>query len=313
MGVVYKAQDTKLLRPVALKFLTPELTRDQDAKKRFIQEARAASSLDHPNIAVVHEVDETADGNSFICMAYYDGQTLKTRLTKGSFDTDEAIRLILQIASGLQAAHESNIVHRDIKPGNIVITGNGEVKIVDFGLAKLAAQTRESRTLVTGGTAAYMAPEQIMGNEADNRSDLFSLGVVFYETLAGRRPFAGEHESALFYSIVNAEPPPPSTIRPEIPQELDRIILRLLEKDPAKRYQFAADFREDLKHFLGEKPTPRPFMRLRRVFRGKPYIPLVAGSALAYCPCYSPRNRDLTTLVRTFTSHGVAVHRRASV
>jgi serine/threonine-protein kinase len=280
MGVVYKAQDTKLLRPVALKFLTPEMTRDQDAKKRFIQEARAASALDHPNIAVVHDVDETADGHSFICMAYYDGQTLKTRLTKGPFDTDEAVQLTLQIASGLQAAHESNIVHRDIKPANIIITSNGEAKIVDFGLAKLSAQTRGTRTLITGGTAAYMAPEQIMGSEADSRSDLFSLGVVFYEAIVGRRPFAGEHESALFYSIVNAEPPTPSTVRPEIPQELDRIILRLLEKDQAKRYQYAADLRDDLKHFLGEKPTPRPIKRLRRVFRGKPYIPLVAGSTL---------------------------------
>ncbi|MBF8295690.1 MAG: serine/threonine protein kinase with repeat, partial [Bacteroidetes bacterium] len=280
MGVVYKAQDTKLLRPVALKFLTPEMTRDQDAKKRFIQEARAASALDHPNIAVVHDVDETADGHLFICMAYYDGQTLKTNLTKGPFGIDEAVQLILQIASGLQRAHESNIVHRDIKPANIIITSNGEIKIVDFGLAKLSAQTRASRTLITAGTAAYMAPEQIMGSEADGRSDLFSLGVVFYETIAGRRPFAGEHEAALFYSIVNAEPAAPSTIRHEIPQELDRIILRLLEKDPAKRYQYAADLREDLKHFLGEKPTPRPLMQLRRVLRGKPYIPLVAGSTL---------------------------------
>ena len=280
MGVVYKAQDTKLLRPVALKFLTPDMTRDLDAKKRFIQEARAASALDHPNIAVVHDIDETADGHSFICMAYYDGQTLKSKLAKGSFQIEEAIQLILQIASGLQRAHESGIVHRDIKPGNIIITSKGEIKIVDFGLAKLSAQTRESRTLVTGGTAAYMAPEQILGNEADARSDLFSLGVVFYEAIAGRRPFAGEHEPALFYSIVNAEPPAPSTIRPDVPHELERIILKLLEKDPAKRYQCAADVRDDLKHFLGEKPTPRPIVQLRRVFRSKPYIPFVAGGTL---------------------------------
>ncbi|HCA79080.1 MAG TPA: hypothetical protein DEP53_05030 [Bacteroidetes bacterium] len=279
MGVVYKAQDTKLLRPVALKFLTLEMTRDQDAKKRFIQEARAASALDHPNIAVVHDVDETADGHSFICMAYYDGQTLKSRLTKGPFAIDEAIQLILQLASGLQRAHESGIVHRDIKPGNIIITSKSEIKIVDFGLAKLSAQTRESRTLITGGTAAYMAPEQILGSEADARSDLFSLGVVFYEAVAGRRPFAGEHEAALFYSIVNAEPARPSTIRPEIPPELERIILKLLEKDPAKRYQYASDVRDDLKHFLGEKPTPRPIMQMRRMLRSKPYVPIIAGGA----------------------------------
>ncbi len=280
MGVVYKAQDTKLLRPVALKFLTPDMTRDQDAKKRFIQEARAASALDHPNIAVVHDVDETADGHSFICMAYYEGQTLKTKFTKGSLGIDEAIHLILQIASGLQRAHESGIVHRDIKPGNIIITSKGDVKIVDFGLAKLSAQTRESRTLITGGTAAYMAPEQILGSEADARCDLFSLGVVFYEAVAGRRPFAGEHEAALFYSIVNAEPAPPSTIRPEIPQELERIILKLLEKDPEKRYQYAADVRDDLKHFLGERPTPRPVRQFRKAWRAKYSAPVAVAAAL---------------------------------
>jgi serine/threonine protein kinase/tetratricopeptide (TPR) repeat protein len=280
MGIVYKAEDTKLLRSVALKFLPPEMTRDLDAKKRFIQEARAASALDHPNIAVVHEVDETADGHSFICMAYYDGQTLKSRLTKAPVSIEEAVRIALQIASGLQRAHESGIVHRDIKPGNIIITSKGEVKIVDFGLAKLAAQTRETRSQVTGGTAAYMAPEQILGSEADARSDLFSLGVVLYEATVGRRPFIGEHEAAIFYSIVNAEPAPPSTLRSEISADLERIILRLLEKDPKKRYQTAADLREDLKHFLGDKPTPQPIIQLRKVLRGKHSVLFIAASAV---------------------------------
>lgn len=280
MGVVYKAQDTKLLRPVALKFLSPEMTRDQDAKKRFIQEARAASALDHPNIAVVHDIDEAADGHSFICMAYYDGQTLKAKLATAPLSIDEAVRITLQIASGLQRAHDSGIVHRDIKPGNIIITSQGEVKIVDFGLAKLAAQTRESRSQITGGTAAYMAPEQILGNEADARSDLFSLGVVLYEAATGRRPFVGEHEAALFYSIVNAEPLPPSTVRADMPQELERIILRSLEKDPKKRYQSAGDLREDLKHFLGEKPTPRPVRQLRKALRGRFSVPIMVGAAV---------------------------------
>ncbi len=278
MGVVYKAQDTKLLRPVALKFLVPEMTRDQEAKKRFIQEARAASALDHPNIAVVHDIDETEDGHSFICMAYYDGQTLKSRLAKGALNVEEAVRIALQIAGGLQRAHESGIVHRDIKPGNIILTSQGEVKIVDFGLAKLAAQTRETRSQITGGTAAYMAPEQILGHEADAQSDLFSLGVVLYEAATGRRPFIGEHEAALFYSIGNAEPVPPSSIREDVPAELERIILHLLEKDPKKRYQTAADLREDLKHFLGEKPTPRPVRTIRRAMRSRLLIPVVAGT-----------------------------------
>ncbi len=152
MGVVYKAHDTKLLRPVALKFLSPELTRDLDAKKRFIREARAASGLDHPNIAVVHDIDETPDGHSFICMAYYDGQTLATSISKGPLDIVNAVQIALQITRGLESAHDSGIVHRDIKPSNIIITSQDEVKIVDFGLAKLSEQARETKTHVTGGT-----------------------------------------------------------------------------------------------------------------------------------------------------------------
>ncbi len=280
MGVVYKAQDTKLLRPVALKFLSPELTRDQDAKKRFIREARAASGLDHPNIAIVHDVDETPDGHSFICMAYYDGQTLASKLAKGSFDVVDAVRVAVQIAGGLERAHDSGIVHRDIKPSNIIITSQGEVKIVDFGLAKLSAHARETKSQITGGTAAYMSPEQILGSEADARSDLFSLGVVLYETVTGKRPFLGEHEAALYYSIVNSEPIPPSTIRSGISPELEKVILHLLEKDPKKRYQSASDVIIDLKHYLGEKPTARPIRQLRKALYGKYPVPVVVGAVL---------------------------------
>jgi serine/threonine-protein kinase len=280
MGVVYKAQDTKLLRSVALKFLAPEMTRDQDAKKRFIQEAQAASALDHPNIAVVHAIDETNDGRSFICMAYYEGQTLKDKITSGPLSIQEAVHIAVQIANGLQRAHESGIVHRDIKPGNIMITPRGEVKIVDFGLAKLAAQSRPTRTAPTAGTAAYMSPEQVLGAEADSRSDLFSLGVLLYEAAAGKRPFVGEHEPALFYSIANADPLPPSVVRAEIPQELERIILRLLEKDPTKRYQSAAEVRADLKKFLGEAPTPRPVIRVPAVLRGRLSLPIAISSVV---------------------------------
>jgi eukaryotic-like serine/threonine-protein kinase len=262
MGVVYKAQDMKLLRPVALKFLSPELTRDQDAKRRFVREARAASALDHPNIAVVHDIDETDDGRSFICMAYYEGQTLAAKLSKGLFEVLDAVRIAEQIASGLETAHDSGIVHRDIKPSNLIITPQGEIKIVDFGLAKLSEQARETRSQVTGGTAAYMSPEQILGNEADARSDLFSLGVVLYECVTGQRPFPGDHEAAVYYSIVNSEPAPLSTLRTGIPQELQAIISRLLEKDPKQRYQNASAVVADLKHILGETPTA---LRIRHV------------------------------------------------
>jgi eukaryotic-like serine/threonine-protein kinase len=280
MGVVYKAQDTKLLRPVALKFLSPELTRDQDAKQRFVREARAASALDHPNIAVVHDIDETDDGRSFICMAYYEGHTLAANIAQKPFALADAVRIALQIASGLEVAHDSGIVHRDIKPSNIIITPQGEVKIVDFGLAKLSEQARETRTQITGGTAAYMSPEQILGGEADARSDLFSLGVVFYETITGKRPFPGEHEAAIYYSIVNAEPIPPSALCPEISSELEKIILHLLEKDPKKRYQHASEVVLDLKHYLGEKPTARPIKHLRKALYGRYPVAIVVGAVV---------------------------------
>ncbi|MBE0558169.1 MAG: serine/threonine protein kinase, partial [Proteobacteria bacterium] len=181
MGVVYRAEDTKLSRPVALKFLSPEMTRDEGAKSRFIQEARAVSALDHPNIAVVHEVNETADGRAFICMAYYDGPTIKQKLEKGPLPIEESARIAYQIADGLQRAHEAGVVHRDIKPANIIITERGQAKIVDFGIARLADETKFRSPSETGGTAAYMSPEQAQGSVADRRSDLFSLGIVLYE------------------------------------------------------------------------------------------------------------------------------------
>lgn len=251
MGVVYRADDTKLRRAVALKFLAPDKTRDEEAKKRFIHEAQAASALDHPNIAVVHEIDETDDGRSFICMAYYPGPTLKERIEAGPLPLPQAVDVVLQIANGLQRAHEAGIVHRDIKPANIILTDHNEVKIVDFGIAKLAGATRATRSGPTAGTAAYMSPEQAQGMDTDHRSDLFSLGIVFYEMVTGKRPFQGEHDSALLYTIVSVDPVPPSTIRQEVSPELEMIILRLLEKDPSKRYQSAAEVRSALMQSIG--------------------------------------------------------------
>jgi serine/threonine protein kinase len=180
MGVVYKAEDTKLKRMVALKFLPPDLTRDDEAKERFVHEAQAASALDHPNICTIHEIDETDDGQIFICMAYYEGETLKKKIERGPLPFDQTLDLAMQIAQGLARAHEAGITHRDIKPANIMITTRGEVKIVDFGLAKLVGQTRLTKTGTTMGTVAYMSPKQAQGIDADHRSDIWSLGVVLY-------------------------------------------------------------------------------------------------------------------------------------
>jgi len=288
MGVVYKAEDTKLRRSVALKFLTPEMTRDKEAKDRFIHEAQAASALDHPNIAVVHEIDDTDDGRSFICMAYYDGNTLKDELESGPLDVNHSVRIALQMADGLQRAHEAGIVHRDIKPANIIITPRGDVKIVDFGVAKLSTQTRGSSS-TTGGTAAYMSPEQAQGMDVDARSDLFSLGVVMYEMMTGKRPFVADHEAALMYSIVNIDPVAPSSLNGSIPSELDRIMLKLLEKDPSKRFQTAAELRSDLKRILGSTESTHKVVVHPKIIVDKKWLaPIVALALIAFIFVFPP-------------------------
>ena len=183
MGVVYKAEDTRLKRLVALKFLPIELTKDLEAKERLMQEAQAASALDHPNICTIHEIDETPDGRLFLALAYYDGETLKQRVARGPLPIDQAVDIASQVARAVLAAHEAGIVHRDIKSANILVTRRGEVKLLDFGLAKLAGQTALTRTGTTVGTVAYMSPEQINGDNATERSDVWALGVVLYEIL----------------------------------------------------------------------------------------------------------------------------------
>jgi serine/threonine protein kinase/tetratricopeptide (TPR) repeat protein len=246
MGVVYKAEDTRLRRTVALKFLPPELTRDRDAKERFIQEAQSASALDHPNICTVHEIDETAEGRTFIAMACYEGESLKSKIERGPLRLDEALDIAVQIAQGLTKAHSQGIIHRDIKPANILITKDGLVKIVDFGLAKLAGM-KLTKTGWTLGTAQYMSPEQARGEKADARSDIFSLGAVLYEMISGRHAFPGEYEQATLYAIMNAEPEPVTALRSGIPMELERIVKKALAKKPSERYQHADDLIVDLK------------------------------------------------------------------
>jgi serine/threonine protein kinase len=238
MGDVYKAEDTKLKRTVALKFLPSDLARDEESRKRFVHEAQAASALDHPNIGSIYEIDED-NGHFFIAMAYYEGKTLKDKIAanKSGMDIVEALDLALQIGNGLAKAHAKNIVHRDIKPANILLSEDGQVKIIDFGLAKLKGQTMLTRTGTTMGTIAYMSPEQTQGGVVDQRSDMWSLGVMLYEMLTGEPPFKGDYEQAVMYSILNENPEFITKIRSDIPVQVEQILEKILTKDPAKRYQ----------------------------------------------------------------------------
>jgi serine/threonine-protein kinase len=246
MGVVYKAEDTKLKRTVALKFLPPSVS-DATAKKRFVQEAQAASSLEHPNICSIHQIDETPDGRMFIVMPCYEGETLQAKIERGPIKLEEGVDIAIQASSGLSKAHERGIVHRDIKPGNIFITSDGLVKIVDFGLAKLGGRTKLTRTGTTPGTVIYMSPEQLKGEDVDQRSDIWALGVVLYEMITGETPFRGDFEQAMVYSIMNEEPRPARSLRPELPAEVARLINKTLSKDPNERYQTSAELIHALK------------------------------------------------------------------
>ena len=246
MGEVYLAEDTQLPRQVAIKVLPSVLTDDQKAKDRFLQEALAASSLDHANVLTVYEVGETEEGRMFLAMAYYGGGTLKERIAAGSLDMDEALRLAQQIAEGLGRAHASGIVHRDIKPANIVVTEHGDPKIIDFGLAKLAEGVHLTRPGTTVGTPAYMSPEQIHGEELDARTDLWSSSVVLYEMLTGRLPFVGGGESAVIHSILNNDPKPAERAGAPLRADIQAILSKGLSKDPNKRYQSAEEFVRDL-------------------------------------------------------------------
>ncbi|MBN1350386.1 protein kinase [candidate division KSB1 bacterium] len=269
MGEVYAAEDLKLGRKVALKFLSPELTRDPASRERLIQEARTASLLDHVNICTVYEIGETDEGHIFICMAYYAGETLKQMLENGSLPPAEAIGIVSQIAYGLAGAHEKGIIHRDIKASNIIVTGEGVVKIVDFGLARLIDQTRITQSGATVGTIAYMSPEQARGDEVDHRTDLWSMGVVLYECLTGKLPFRGHHEQAVVFSILNNEPEPISKICADIPPELESIVLKLLMKNTDQRYQRAADAAEDLQ-WLQQPASTSKKRKVPKIKRTRP-------------------------------------------
>ncbi len=254
MGVVYKARDTRLDRFVALKFLPPHFSADEAAKERFMHEARAASALDHVNICTIHEIGQSDDGRLFIAMAYYEGETLKKKIERGPLVVEEAVDYAAQMARGLERAHEQGIVHRDVKPANVMVTRRGGVKLVDFGLAKMA-DVQLTRTGTTLGTVAYMSPEQTRGERVDHRSDVWSLGVVLYEMLTGERPFKGDHEQAIIYSILYEEPVPVTALRPEVQSGLWHVVSMSLAKDVEQRYQKAADLLADLEA-LAQRTAP---------------------------------------------------------
>ncbi|NNE47971.1 MAG: protein kinase, partial [Rhodothermales bacterium] len=251
MGIVYKAEDTKLDRTVALKLLPPHALASEDDRARFYREARAAAALNHPNIAHVYEIDESdVEGEAkrpFIAMEYIDGESLAERVAKGPLPLQDAISIATQVADGLKAAHEKNIVHRDVKSGNIMLTSAGVPKILDFGLAKTAASTKLTQMGSTLGTVAYMSPEQARGEEVDRRSDVWSLGVILYEMVSGQMPFLGDYEQATIYGILNAEPEPLTAVRTGVSMEIERIVSKCLTKDAELRYGSAADLIVDLR------------------------------------------------------------------
>jgi serine/threonine protein kinase/Tfp pilus assembly protein PilF len=284
MGIVYKAEDLKLKRFVALKFLPPHLMNLPELKERFLIEAQAAAALNHPNICVIHEVGESED-RSFIAMEFVEGETLRDRLRKGPLKAEDALTIAVQIAAGLGEAHRKGIIHRDIKSANIMVTAKGQAKVMDFGLAKLQGGSSLTRSQTTLGTVAYMSPEQARGGDMDRRTDIWSLGVVLYEMLTAKLPFRGDHDQAVIYSILHDEPGSLKKTDPDTASGLDEIVGQALAKKPADRYQTMEEFRADIEAVgeglkpLKARPAPKKFFGIRTVYA---YAALCVALALIF-------------------------------
>jgi len=285
MGVVYLAEDLKLHRLVALKFLRPDATSDEQAKQRFMQEARAASALDHPNICTIHAIDETADGQLLLAMARYEGETLRDSLRRGPLAIERVLDIAMQTAQGLHKAHEAGIVHRDIKPANLFVTRDGLVKILDFGLAKLSGRGGLTRSGTTLGTVAYMAPEQIRGDEVDRRADLWALGAVVYEMLTGRAAFDGDSDAPIMNAILHDDPTPVRAHVPGVPARLAALLERLLAKEREARPRSAAELREELaaiKSTSGDRDERLTVVRSKKLRPTAKFCKSRDGVRLAY-------------------------------
>ncbi|MCI0690786.1 protein kinase [candidate division KSB1 bacterium] len=272
MGVVCKAEDTKLQRQVALKFLPENLTRDAEAKARLIQEARAAAALNHSNICTIYEIDES-EGQLFLALEFIEGKTLRKTVISEQLSVNSVIEYAIQIAAGLQAAHEKGVIHRDIKSSNLMVTAKGQIKIMDFGLAKLAGSSFLTKEKATMGTVAYMSPEQARGRKVDQRTDLWSFGVVLYEMLSGQLPFQSDHEQVLIYAIINETPEPISDLRADTPQALEDIVNKALTKNLDKRYQHIDAMLADLQAVQGSTNLAAPIVKTPRARLGNLPVP----------------------------------------